>query len=148
MQRGFDAENSLSYYMTPETYDLSAENTLVAFGEPMIMTTNKHLYITHERHPELEVGSNAIVMGDIVEDATIVHNLKLNTVLGIGFFNKPGEENEPHLQEYMNTYDIVIADDGNLVHVFEIIKSIVGLPIDKDYTGTGKVAETLIKLLC
>jgi len=147
LQRNMDIESCLSYYMTPETYDLSNGNTLVGFGEPMIRTTNKHTYMTHERHPEIKKGSNAIVIGDIVEDAAIVHSFNLNNVLGIGFFNIPGETSEVHLQEYMNAYDIVIANDGNLVHLYEIIKSIVGMPIDEEYTKLSAAAESITRLL-
>eukprot|EP00826_Nyctotherus_ovalis_P005445 TRINITY_DN1122_c0_g1_i6.p1 TRINITY_DN1122_c0_g1~~TRINITY_DN1122_c0_g1_i6.p1 ORF type:complete len:183 (+),score=55.39 TRINITY_DN1122_c0_g1_i6:595-1143(+) len=148
LQKGLDLDNCLVYCMTPETYDLAAGNTLVAFGEPMIRTTNKHLYTTHETHPEIKPGNNAIVVGDIIEDAGIVGSLKLGTVLGIGFFNMPGEGNEALLQDYMNAYDIVIANDGNLMHLFEIIKFVVGMPIDAEYGKISKVAEVLNKLLC
>ena len=147
MQQAKTIEDSLKFCMTPETYDIDIDNTLVAFGEPMIMTTNKHIYTTHEIHPEIKVGSNAIVMGDILEDYSIVKNLKLRNVLGIGFYNQFGETDKKELQAYMDTYDIVIANDGNLHHVVEIIKSIIGKGMDPEYRNSDDAAIELAELL-
>ncbi len=145
MQRGMDAGNSLVYCMTPEIYD--AENLLIGFTEPTIITTNKHLFVRHDNYPEIKEGDNAIVMGDLVEDYMIVKNLKLSNVIGVGFFNGNARLEPEQLHKYMETYDIVISNDGNLIHVVELIKSIIGATNDPEYLNYSPSTKQFATLL-
>lgn len=145
-QRGLRLDDNLVYCMTPEVYDMKQGNVLVDFGEPTVLSTNKHLCINHERYPEIQEGSNAILMGDLIEDYQIVKNLKLKQVIGIGFLNAPAEYEPEALEKFLETYDIVIAHDGNLIHAAELIKSIIGLEIDEEYANyrnAGKLVDVL-----
>ncbi len=144
-QRGLDLSNTLVYCMTPEVYDPS--NLLIGFGDPAIISTNKHLCMTHETFPEIKPETNAIVMGDLVEDYMIVKNLKMKNVIGIGFFNQTDGYKPEVLAAYMDTYDIVIANDGNLVHVNELVKSIIGAIMDPEYVKYGPTAVRFAELL-
>ncbi len=140
-----DANNSLVYCMTPEIYN--ADNLLVGFGEPTIITTNKHTCVRHDTYPEIKEGDNAIVMGDLVEDYLIVKSLKLSNVIGIGFFNRDADYAPEQFSKYMDTYDIVISGDGNLIHVVELIKSIIGVPNEREYMSYGPSAKRFVELL-
>ena len=144
-QREFDVSNLLVYCMTPEIYN--EENILIGFGEPTIITTNKHLCMNHDSYPEIKEGGNAIVMGDLVEDYLIVKNLKMNNVIGIGFFNSYEGYKQEQLNAFMDTYDIVIANDGNLVHVAEIVKAIAGLSAGPEYASLGPSTKVFVDLL-
>eukprot|EP01022_Parablepharisma_sp_SALTPOND_P008793 TRINITY_DN136950_c0_g1_i1.p2 TRINITY_DN136950_c0_g1~~TRINITY_DN136950_c0_g1_i1.p2 ORF type:complete len:182 (-),score=21.37 TRINITY_DN136950_c0_g1_i1:48-593(-) len=146
-QRGMDLRDTLVYCMTPEIYDSTSNNLLIGFGEPTIITTNKHTCTTHEAYPEIKEGTNAIVMGDLIEDYLIVKNLKMNNVIGIGFFNKDKGYEPEVLNSYMDTYDIVIANDGNLNHVVELVKSIIGIPMNPEYSKLGASAVRFAEVL-
>jgi hypothetical protein len=147
MQRGLQLDDTLVYCMTPEVYDPERGNMLVDFGEPTVLSTNKHLCINHERYPEIQERSNAILMGDLIEDFLIVKNLNLKQVIGIGFLNAPAEYEPEALSKFLETYDIVIAHDGNLIHIVQLIKSIIGMDIDEDYVSNYPNAERLAEVL-
>ena len=143
-QRGLDLRDTLAYCMTPEIYDSS--NLLIGFKDPMITSINKHLCMTLDEYPEIKAGNNAIVMGDLVEDYLIVKSLKMSQILGIGFYNATAGYKPEHLAAYMDTYDIVIANDGNLIHVVELVKNIIGAATDPEYQNCGPVAQKFIEL--
>ena len=103
--------------------------------------------MTHEAFPEIKEGNNAIVMGDLVEDYLIVKNLKMSQVIGIGFFNESEGCKPERLAAYMDTYDIVIANDGNMVHVAELVKYIIGEPMSPEYLDYGEASEKFAELL-
>jgi len=146
-QRGLQLDDTLVYCMTPEVYDIEKGNMLVDFGEPTVLSTNKHLCINHERYPEIQEGSNAILIGDLIEDFLIVKNLKLKQVIGIGFLNTPAEHEAEALAKFLETYDIVIAHDGNLMHAVQLVKSIIGMEIDENYVSNNPSAELLAEIL-
>jgi len=142
---GLDLSKTIVYCMTPEIYN---ENMfIVGFEEPTIISTNKHLFMTHKTYPEVKEGNNCIVMGDLVEDYMIVKNLKMNNVIGIGFINNTEEVTKEVLDAYMDTYDIVIANDGNLIHIDQLIRYIIGEPLDSEYTKLGPSALRFSELL-
>ena len=146
-QRELKLDDILVYVTTPEIYDESRDHAIIGFGEPTITSANKHLCMDHKRYPEIREGTNAILMGDIVEDNLIVKNLKLKEVIGIGFLNVPSEYTPETLNMFMNAYDIVIANDGNLLHPLELVKSLIGLPLDENYVKQSLQAEKFSEIL-
>ena len=131
-QKKINIEDTLIYCMTPEIFDINHNHTLVGFGEPTVTSVNKHLCINHERYPEIEAETNAILLGDLVEDCLIMKNLKIKEVIKIGFFNEVDEYEIDALDRFMSAYDVVITRDGNLSYVTKLIKSIIGFPIEND----------------
>ena len=111
---------------------------VVGFEEPTIMTTNKHLFVTHMKYPEIRKGNNAIVMGDLVEDLNMIKGLELKTVISIGFCNAKDSDT---LEKYMNAFDVVVVNDGNLVLVEELVAAISGLSSEVEEATSGKAAE-------
>eukprot|EP01022_Parablepharisma_sp_SALTPOND_P020154 TRINITY_DN3589_c0_g1_i1.p1 TRINITY_DN3589_c0_g1~~TRINITY_DN3589_c0_g1_i1.p1 ORF type:complete len:316 (-),score=42.92 TRINITY_DN3589_c0_g1_i1:65-1012(-) len=125
--------NFLAYCMTPDIYN--EEEVLIGFGEPTLITGNKQEFVTHELYPDIIPGNNAIVMGDLIEDFWVIRNLKLKTVIGIGFVGDESKYNPELLRNYMDTYDIIIANDGNMTHATELVKYLLGMEIDPEYNS-------------
>lgn len=142
-QRGLHLDNTLVYVMTPEIHDAGRDGAVIGFGKPTVTSANKHLCVDHKRYPQIHEHSNAILMGDLIEDCLIVKNLKLKEVIGVGFLNVPGEYKAEALDRFMGAFDIVIAHDGNLVCALELVKSVIGLPLDEEWLKAAKLADVL-----
>ena len=140
-QKGIKGD--IVYCMTPEVYE---DEKLIDFGKPIITSHNKHNYVNHEIHKDVKEGTNAILLGDLVEDHLIVKNLKMKNVIGIGFLNVIGEYSKEMLEKYAEVFDIIIIQDGNLTHAVELIKSIIGVPLDADYPKKGSGAVRLAEV--
>lgn len=134
-----EVKATIEYCMTPEIYD--EKKIIVGFLEPIIITTNKHLFVSHEKYPYIAKGGNAIVMGDLVEDLQIIKNLELTNVISIGFLNAPPDPKSKDFDKYSTAFDIVILNDGNLTHVAELIKHIGNLPMDSSYPKLNATSE-------
>ncbi len=66
---------------------------------------------------------NVIVMGDILEDLTMVRHKDHDVVLKIGFLNNL--EKVGHLLgDFKNNFDLVIANDGSLHTITYLLESI------------------------
>eukprot|EP00826_Nyctotherus_ovalis_P062620 TRINITY_DN908_c0_g1_i6.p1 TRINITY_DN908_c0_g1~~TRINITY_DN908_c0_g1_i6.p1 ORF type:complete len:231 (-),score=79.24 TRINITY_DN908_c0_g1_i6:131-823(-) len=142
-QRGLNLDSTLVYVMTPEIHDAARDNAVIGFGKPTVTSANKHLCVDHKRYPEIHENTNAILMGDLIEDYLIVKNLKLKEVIGIGFLNVPGEYKAEALDKFTSALDIVIGHDGNLACALEVVKSIIGLPLDEEWLKEAKLTEVL-----
>lgn len=59
-----------------------------------------------------------MVMGDIIEDVKMVRDQAHHTVLKVGFHN---DTKKATVEEFMQTFDIVIVGDGSLCEVNRII---------------------------
>ncbi len=144
-QKQLDLKKAVELCMTSEIFN---ENNFVdGFEEPTIITTNKHLFVSHKRYPEIKPGNNAIVMGDLIEDLNIIKSLELNQVISIGFCNLPCTGDGDLLEKYMNSFDVVVVNDGNLTHVAELIAAVAGLSPDLQYATSGTTAERFFHYL-
>ena len=54
-------------------------------------------------------------MGDIIQDATICLDVDYSTILRIGFLNELTDQAK--LDRYLESFDLVIADDGSMCPV-------------------------------
>ncbi len=84
-QTGAALNDGFSVCSTQEEYD--SQNRITGFRSPCITSANKFLLFTHERFPRIKPYSNAIVMGDLIDDLSMVSSLKLSTTLTIGMLN-------------------------------------------------------------
>ncbi len=57
---------------------------------------------------------NVIVMGDLLEDIQMVRKQEHGVVLKIGFLNDYSIASQEMINEFLNSFDIVITDDGSL----------------------------------
>jgi len=138
-------EPYIEYCMTPEIYD---KNTLiVGFSEPTITSANKNSFVSHSKYPDIKKGMNVIVMGDMLDDIRIIEELECSTIIRGGFYNSTPVESDPEFRKYLETFDIVLANDGNLVHIAELIKLIARLPNDPKYKSYGPSAKLFAKFL-
>lgn len=118
---------------------------IIGFQAPLINCLNKSEVINNVSYPHTK--KNLIVMGDIVEDIGMISNVQAECVLKIGFLND--NHNDKHLvQVYMDQFDIVILNDGNLHHVTNILRKISGLEYEENYhqckpfSSFGKLFDT------
>lgn len=144
-QQEIDFTGHIIYCMTPELYD--STNTICSFEDPAITSMNKNMFCTHERYPDIAKGMNGIVMGDLIDDLKIVDALALGTVIKIGFLNGPCDTHKEMLKDYCDNFDIVIANDGNMIHVAQLVKFIAGVPLSKEYFLLGETAVEFAKYL-
>jgi len=107
------------YFGTEEEYN--DKELLVKFKEPVITTLNKSLLITHESCPFIKKGTNAILLGDVIDDLYITEKLQLDNIITIGFFNT---ELNMSKEEYSKEFDVTILNDGDLTYVTDLIKSL------------------------
>ncbi len=108
-----------------EIYD--EKETITGFQKPIVTSMNKETVLTYDNFPELR--KNAIVMGDLIDDLKMVNSLQHDNVLKIGFCNLPGLENS-NLDDYCENFDIVITNDGSLLHLAKIISFLTDLEED------------------
>ena len=116
---GIEELKNIVYIGTQEEYD--KDEILVAFKEPIITSLNKSKLISHEILPHVPLNSNAIVIGDLIPDLLVTENLKLDTVLSVGFYH---EEGSSPLENFKEQYDVLILNDGNLTWVANLIKGL------------------------
>lgn len=135
-QNNFKLQDTITYLMTPDIYD--KKGVLVGFGEPMILTGNKQEYVTHELCPLIHKENNMIIMGDLVEDSWVAKNLELKTIISIGFIREKESYREDQMKSIINAYDIVIGNDGNMVHATEILRYVLGMGMSEEYSKYAK----------
>jgi len=103
---------------------LNEEKQIISFKAPLIHCSNKREAISSISHPKTK--KNLIVIGDIIEDIDMISNLDAECVLKIGFLNDT--HIDKHLVEvYMDNFDIVIMNDGNLCQITNLLRKICGL---------------------
>jgi len=73
---------------------------------------------------EIKEKKNVILMGDTLGDLNMAEGMEHDCIIKIGFLN---EDKEELFEEYSNSYDIVILDDGTMEYVIELVESILSL---------------------
>lgn len=140
-QTEFDLDERLTICSTEEKY--SPEGIIDGFKAPIITCANKYVLFTHARYPTLKPNSNAILLGDLIDDLTITSSLELSNRLTIGMLNSCDTS---ELENYMKNFDIVIASDGNLIHVAQLLDGICGTEAN-DYKKFGENAKMVDKIM-
>jgi 5'-nucleotidase len=64
--------------------------------------------------------SNVLVLGNSLGDLGMSAGMNTNTVLSIGFLDKPNMENG-ELEKFQEAYDLVITESGDFTEVLEIL---------------------------
>ncbi len=84
-QTELNLAETVSVCSTQEEYN--SQGCISNFISPFITSANKFLLFTHDRFPTLKPYSNAILMGDLIDDLSMTTSLKLSTTLTIGMLN-------------------------------------------------------------
>jgi len=142
-QNNLKLEDTVTYIMTSDIYD--EKGVLIEFGEPVILTGNKQDFITHELCPLIHKENNMIIMGDLIEDSLVANNLNLKSVINIGFISEIEDYEEEQVKSITDVYDIVIANNGNMVHVNELLRYMLGKGVSSEYSKYAR--DSILKLL-
>jgi hypothetical protein len=67
-----------------------------------------------------ELRSNVILLGDIMEDASMVDHDKHDTVVKVGFLNKHDDQK---FDDFKTVYDIIVQEDGSMHAVNAILRA-------------------------
>ena len=84
-QAGVTLADRITVCSSEEEYN--EQNYIYKFKAPLITCFNKFLLFTHTRYPEIKPASNAIVVGDLIDDLSMTSSLNLSTKLTIGMLN-------------------------------------------------------------
>ena len=100
----------------------------ISFQEPYICTTNKCHSLKRAEYPMLK--KNAILMGDMLEDAMMTQNSLHQCVLKIGFLKNISND-KMCLENYKKSFDIVVKGNGSLCHVCKLLSFISNKSCDE-----------------
>ena len=104
------------------------------------MNKKEHIY-----HEGRDIRKNVFVMGDILQDIRMIDESRHENVVKVGFLND--RERDGHLmEEYLDTFDIVILDDGTLLPVVFLISRMVGDEVDEEVITVLKAGKEYEKL--
>jgi len=115
--------DKIKYFSGNEIFD--ENNILVGFDKPLITCLNKHLII--QKYDKLT--KNAIIMGDLIADLDMIRGINFENSIKIGFYNLKDDRS---LNDFLDSFDIVIKGDGNLSSIVYILGLIIGSPINYD----------------
>ena len=96
------------------------------YMKPFVTATNKDKFLTKERYPNLR--KNAIVVGDLVDDISMVSKSAYKSMLKIGFFNTIHND-DSSIDPYLKNYDIILKGNGSLYHICYILSKIIDIPM-------------------
>eukprot|EP01022_Parablepharisma_sp_SALTPOND_P030132 TRINITY_DN753_c0_g1_i1.p1 TRINITY_DN753_c0_g1~~TRINITY_DN753_c0_g1_i1.p1 ORF type:complete len:224 (+),score=22.46 TRINITY_DN753_c0_g1_i1:538-1209(+) len=140
-QTALELSGKITVCSTEEKYN--EDNCISGFNAPFITCANKFLLFTHPRYPALKPATNAILIGDLLDDLSMTSSLDLSNRLTIGMLNS---KDLVSLEDYKKAFDIVIGVDGNLIHVAQILEGLCGIK-KNDYDKYGENAKLISQLL-
>jgi hypothetical protein len=96
---------------------------------------NKHGFL-YDAVPAQNIRKNVILMGDIIADTFMARKSEHDTILKIGFLNDM--ENNGHLfNDYLQAFDLVIANDGPLLPVNMLLEHL----LHEDFADNNEYAQ-------
>ncbi len=93
----------------------------VGVEEPLVHIANKDQVVAGEAG--LEGRDNIILLGDSIDDLKMVEGVSYSNLVSVGFLN---EEVEKNIGRYLDSFDVVVRDDGSMALVNKIISRIKG----------------------
>lgn len=93
--------------------------------EPIIHSLNKQEIEVKSLpiYRELLKRKNVILLGDNMEDISMISGFPYKNLIKIGFLNENIEEN---FEEYKKNFDVIITNDLDMNYVNELLKKIIG----------------------
>jgi 5'-nucleotidase len=105
-------------------FEFDKDGKLLGYKGKIIHTFNKNeAIISHDSHfKTLKEKQNIILLGDHIGDLKMAEGLPHKTKITIGFYNA---KNETNLQKYIDSFDIVICNDGPMDYVNNLLRNIL-----------------------
>ena len=104
-------------------FGIYEDDILTQFGNDIIHSLNKHDVVKHtydKLFPQ-KSHSSAIILGDILEDSTMLSTIGIPTQLKVGFLNSAKNE-EKQLPMFNEVYDMIILKDGNMWPLIQLLR--------------------------
>lgn len=114
-----EIKNWIKFVCSEDKFD--ANGILSGFSEQLVTSQNKNEVL--KSIPGVNSRTNACVIGDLIVDQEMVNDLKLTNKFTIGYFNSIGNDSSL-LEHYMNSFDIVITNEGNLNCISYILRKL------------------------
>lgn len=74
-------------------------------------------------YKEIAIRKNVLLLGDSLGDLGMTEGMEHDCIIRVGFLN---ENKEELLSKYMEAFDVVITDDGEMEYVKEMVEEILG----------------------
>jgi len=105
-------------------FDFDDNGSVVKVQEPIIHSLNKYETVVKDYpvYKEVENRKNVLLLGDPIDDIGMVEGFDYDEIIKIGFLNDKIEENK---QEYLENFDVVIINDGDMGYVNEVMGKIL-----------------------
>ena len=118
-------ENKLTpnIHILSNTFNFNSEGYATGYKNRIIHVLNKsETKIKDPKYRELiSQRTNVILLGDSLGDLGMVNDLDTNFIIKIGFLN---EDVENKLELYKSKFDVVIANDGSMSYVNELLNEL------------------------
>lgn len=105
-------------------YAFDADGRALGVTEPVIHSLNKHeiMIDADSTNSDIHTRRNVLLLGDSLGDVGMIDGFDYDSVLKVGFLNDMIEEQK---EAYMETFDIVIAHDGPMTPVNQLLHDTV-----------------------
>ncbi len=109
-------------HIIANTYTWDASGKATGITKPIIHALNKNeiLRKNHSFYDLIKKRTNALILGDNLEDAHILHDGDVAHTLKIGFLNDP----DAQPKTYSEVYDAVLLNDSDLDYVTELLHTL------------------------
>ena len=116
-------EHNFKLVCTEEKYENNG--ILYGFSKPMMTSQNKSKILKSIQG--VNNRANACVIGDLISDLDMIKDLNFSHKFSIGYFNSNSKGNDPFLlEDYVNSFDIVIMNEGSLNCITFILQKLFG----------------------
>lgn len=115
---------SKNIYIITNIFEFDKNGKATRVLEPKIHVLNKS-EIAVKDYPvfdQIKDRKNVILLGDGIDDNGMIEGFDYNNIIRIGFLNEKVEENK---QVYLENFDVVITNDGDMDYVNELMGEIL-----------------------
>lgn len=105
-------------------YEFDTDGTVLGVKEPIIHSLNKHETTIdwHTNHSDVAERTHVLLLGDGIGDTGMIEGFDYESLLKVGFLNENVAERKA---TFMNAYDIVIAHDGPMTPVNQLLNETI-----------------------
>ena len=121
------SENSLfdNIHIVSNFFDFNEDGTIKGYKSDIIHVFNKNEFQVKKTdyYENIKKRKNVILIGDSLGDIHMSEGIPHDEIIRIGFLNFDVEKNK---KSYMDTFDVVITNDGPMDYIIDLIKEICG----------------------
>jgi len=105
-------------------YTFDEEGKVNGYKSNVVHTFNKNeLEVKNTPYyHEVKDKNNVILFGDTLGDLDMTEGMEHDCIIKIGFLN---EDKEELFDEYANSFDVVIMEDGDMDYIIELLRKII-----------------------